>query len=388
MNKFSATEPSLGYHYQVRYALYLLLKTRDKEDYFVRLENLDDVEIADVNKIELHQTKFHNKKAANLTDSSVDIWKTIRVWSEMAIEDKIDLDNVLLVLVTTSKASKDSIVKKLTESEKRDKTINEVIKKFDVVSQNSKSETLKKSFEAYGKLADNQKKKLVKSIHVRDNALSFDKLKKEIKKELQLTCLPEQIESVFEGLQGWWYEKCIQQLQGFIDAIYFDETRKYIVYLNDKFKFDNLPIDKIIKQADIDETSYDNRVFVNQLLEIGIGRNTLRQAKRDLYRAGEQRSKWLREELLHPEEEIEYDFKLKDDWNRKFAFLQDDIEERVDNEAKKMICKNFYKKFYVDNHPQIFIRPRVTEPFIVTGSCHLLADKQDMVWHPKYFKNK
>jgi len=87
MNRFSAKEPSLGYHYQIRYALYLLLKAKDKESPFVKLENLDDVEILDANEIELHQTKFHNKKAANLTDASVDIWKTIRVWSELALSE-------------------------------------------------------------------------------------------------------------------------------------------------------------------------------------------------------------------------------------------------------------------------------------------------------------
>jgi len=52
MSQFSAKEPSLGYHYQIRYALYLLLKAKDKEDPFVKLENLDDVEIGDINNLQ------------------------------------------------------------------------------------------------------------------------------------------------------------------------------------------------------------------------------------------------------------------------------------------------------------------------------------------------
>ncbi len=114
MSKFSAQESSLGYHYQIRYALYLLLKAKDKDEPFIRLENLDDVEVGDLNKVELHQTKFHNANSANLTDASEDIWKTIRVWSEEATANNIDLNNVLLVLVTTSETSKDSILYELT----------------------------------------------------------------------------------------------------------------------------------------------------------------------------------------------------------------------------------------------------------------------------------
>lgn len=391
MNQFSAKEPSLGYHYQIRYALYLLLKARDKDNPFVKIENLDDVEIGDLNKVDLHQTKFHNQKSANLTDASSDIWKTIRVWSEMASSSQIDIDDVLLVLLTTSSTSVNSILFELTENRIGNKSAKQIVEKLNEVTKTSKSGTkskdsgLKPSFDAYNKLSEEQKEKLVKSIHIRDNALDFDSLKKEIQKELQFTCLPEQIESVFDGLQGWWYEQCIQHLGGNNNAIYLEETRKYIIYLNDKFKSDNLPIDGIIKQAEIDEAAYDNRIFVSQLLEIGVGYNTLKQAKRDLYRAGEQRSKWLRDYLLHPQEEIDYEFNLRDDWSRKFALLQDDITGK-EEAIQKELCKLFYTNYYIQNYPPIFIRSRVTDSFLVTGSCHMLADKQDIAWHPKYLK--
>ena len=43
---FSAKEPSLGYYYQIRYSLYLLLHERKKENPCIRLEDLDDIVIA------------------------------------------------------------------------------------------------------------------------------------------------------------------------------------------------------------------------------------------------------------------------------------------------------------------------------------------------------
>ncbi len=385
MSQFSAQGPSLGYHYQVRYALYLLLKAKDKEEPFVKLENLDDVEIGDINKVELHQTKFHNSKAANLTDAGVDIWKTIRVWSEMATTNNIDLDNVLLVLVTTSETSPNSVLYELTERKFGIKSIQDIIDKLNGVSQTSTNKDLKEAFDAYNKLTDDQKKKLIQNIYIRDNALSFDKLKHQIQRELQFTFLENQIETAFNDLEGWWYEQCIQHLQDYKSQILLSELRTYISYLNDKNKSDNLPIDTNILSAEIAESDYLEMCFVKQLQEIHLGKNSINQSKRDYYRASEQRSKWIREQLLNLQEEIDYDFRLKDDWQGKFAFLQDDIENIADDIVKEK-CKQFYKNYYGESHPQIFIRPRVMEVFLVKGSCQMLADKQDIAWHPKYLK--
>jgi len=383
MSQFSAQEPSLGYHYQIRYSLYLLLKTKDKDDHFIKLENLDDVEVGDINRIDLHQTKFHNKKAANLSDASVDIWKTIRVWSEMFLKKEIDLDNALLVLVTTSPTSPKSILKELTDKKDGDKTIDNITAQLENVTRISENKQLETSFEAFNKLSSVQKKKLIQCIHIKDNALNFEGLKKSIQKELELVCLPQYIERVYQDLEGWWYEQCIQHLQGNKDSITYDETRRYIIYLNDSLKSDNLPIDVFIRDSKIDDNEYDDRLFVSQLKIINIGKNALRVAKRDYYRASEQRSKWIREKLVDPQEEIDYEARLKDDWHSKFAILKDDVEG-LSEEVEVERCKDFYIRFYGNSCPLIHIRPKVTDIFIIRGSCHMLIDNQNISWHPNY----
>lgn len=385
MSQFSAQEPSLGYHYQVRYALYLLLKAKDKEDPFVKLENLDDVEIGDLNKVELHQTKFHNNKAANLTDTGVDIWKTIRVWSEMATTNNIDLDNVLFVLVTTSETSPNSVLYELTEKKLGTKSIQDIIDKLNGVSKTSTNRELKGAFEAYNKLTNDQKQKLIKNIYIRDNALDPEGLKKSIQKELEFYFLPSQLDLAFNDLQGWWYEQCIKHLRNEKTEITYRETKNYVRYIVDKYKEDNLPIDSNIMSAEVAETDYSAMCFVRQLQEIGIANRTITRAKLDYYRASEQRSKWIREQLLNPQEEIDYDFRLKDDWQGKFTFLQEDIEN-VEDDIVKERCKQFYRNHYGETYPNIFIRQRVTEPFLVKGSCQMLADKRNIAWHPKYLK--
>ncbi|MVM39211.1 hypothetical protein GO730_19410 [Spirosoma sp. HMF3257] len=384
-SQFSAQEPSLGYHYQIRYALYLLLKAKEKNDPFIKLENLDDVEVGAINEIELYQTKFHKNKIANLTDASVDIWKTIRVWSEIIINETIDVDSAILVLVTTSETSPNSILYELTENRTGSKTILDIIKKLNEVASTSTNRELKEAFEVYKKLKDEQKEKLVKSIYIRDRALGFDELKRKITDEIKIFLLPEQLESAFQDLQGWWYEQCIQHLENSKDKITYQEVCNFIRYFIDKQKSDNLQVDMNIAQAEISEEDYNEMSFVKQLKEINLGKHSITQAKRDYYRANEQRSKWIREQLLNPQEEIDYDFKLKDDWQGKFAFLQDEIESEA-NEIVKEKCLHFYTSYYGTSYPNIFIRPRVTDIFVVKGSCQMLADKKDIAWHPNYLK--
>ena len=77
---FSAKEPSLGYYYQIRYSLYLLLHERKKENPCIRLEDLDDIVIDDINTKDLFQTKHNINSIANLIDRCSDFWNTIRVW--------------------------------------------------------------------------------------------------------------------------------------------------------------------------------------------------------------------------------------------------------------------------------------------------------------------
>ncbi|OUD36060.1 hypothetical protein, partial [Flavobacterium sp. FPG59] len=110
---FSAREPSLGYFYQIKYALLILLTySKELDNPKIRIENLDDIEIEDVNTLQLLQTKLHIKNKANLTDASVDFWKTIRIWSEHINNGLIDLETTIFNLITTEEIPTSSLLYK------------------------------------------------------------------------------------------------------------------------------------------------------------------------------------------------------------------------------------------------------------------------------------
>ena len=79
-SNFSAGPSALGYLYQARYAMFLLLLA--EEEAALSIERFDDVAFEQSGTpYELLQLKHHLGTNAALTDASSDLWKTIRIWS-------------------------------------------------------------------------------------------------------------------------------------------------------------------------------------------------------------------------------------------------------------------------------------------------------------------
>lgn len=102
MATFSAAPQALGYLYQARAALFLLLQSH--EDAVLRVEALDDIELtgaAEPKSPTLVQLKHHTV-SNNLKNSSSDLWKSIRVWSEQFVSNSFSLGTTCIALFTTS----------------------------------------------------------------------------------------------------------------------------------------------------------------------------------------------------------------------------------------------------------------------------------------------
>ena len=93
---FTAAASALGYFYQVRYALVVLLQPQNPES-TISIEKFDDIAFEqDGEPVELLQTKHHVTRTGSLTDSSSDLWKTLRVWAVSACSGLFDLAAVSL----------------------------------------------------------------------------------------------------------------------------------------------------------------------------------------------------------------------------------------------------------------------------------------------------
>ena len=137
------------------------------------------------------------------------------------------------------------------------------------------------------------------------------------------------------------------------------------------------------------DTETDPRLFVAQLREIGISSSRIRSAILDYYRAFEQRSAWARENLLVSGEVEEYEDRLTDEWSRYKDVVFEKLEGR---QCRGRASRSRHDPLQLGGvrdgeDRSLRIRTRVTEPYVLRGSFHILADatpEPRVHWHPRF----
>lgn len=378
----SAAGSALGYLYQVRYALLESLRRLCKgQDFIIAIETLDDVVFEkDGEAPELLQTKHHLKKAADLTDSSPDLWKTLRIWCEALGADSIP-EGTLFFLITTVKVAVGHAVHYLKPGESRNP--DTAMQRLNSTVDSSTSKENSQAYQAYRSLSQNQRKKLVENLFVVDAAPNISVLDTELREVVYGFAAKQFLESFLKRLEGWWYRRAIQHLAD-DDAkpILSEELDSETAYLREQFKEENLPIDDDIMSASVDASGYQDRIFVHQLRLIEIGNPRIFHAIRNFFRAFEQRSRWVREDLLLVGELERYEDRLIEEWDVLFQQMRDELGEDATEEAKKITAQTLYKWVEKATHPQI--RAGIVEPSISRGTYQLLSDSQRVGWHMEF----
>jgi len=385
--QFSAASQALGYLYQAIYALYLILDNPEESE--LAIERLDDIDFdKNGSSAELLQLKHHTTHQASLTDSSPDLWKTIRIWSSHLQQGNIFLPDTILSLVTTATAPDNSIASHLRPDSQRNPEL--ACEKLIEIADTSENKKLAKAFEAFKALSSQQQLDLIKAIHILDGSPNIIDVTDLIKEKIKLSVRREHRDGLYHRLQGWWLDKVILHLKNnSADKITGFEVYDKIAFISEQFKPDALPIDFINAEPSM-EYNWSNRIFVLQLKEIDINSRRIEKAILDYYRAFEQRSRWAREELLFGDDLEIYETKLIDEWERYYDRLSDDFMLENDcsiEEADEKEHKKFGHKIYGwMEEENIHIRPQVTEPYVMQGSYHMLADEDTpcIWWHPMF----
>lgn len=409
-NPFDASASMRGNIYQSYYALYLMLKELDnsKEHGFiknlsVKIEGLDDIELAENGRVyKLIQTK-HLKLENSLIDSSEEFWKTIRIWSELILNQKIsiDIDNVIFSFVTTTNSSAGHVLdllnnKKINEAlEKMKKFITLRLPKIKtkVEEANKKNKKLsltdnEKAFISFEKLAEDQKVKLLKAIEVKLLSPNLEEIQEKIKDQLITHVSSERMNSFAEELKGWWQDKNTN-----FSETTLSEINRKIQDLSHKYYNSNLP--DIYENKDIELPSNDDtHNFVKQLKKLQFT-DEIELARQDYYKTIKQRSEWENNiGCISPNDIVEYEQRLiKEGWCRKqksvcddFKFQNDidNIESIVDEKILQTIGRNIYRQTQNESIPF----KNITAKYFINGSYHILADGEPpkIYWHPKFLQ--
>lgn len=379
--QFSAQDPALGYLYQIRYALLLLLEEGvDGQESEIAIERLDDIDIKkDEGKFRLVQTK-HHKNPDFLTDACPDLWKTIRIWCSNYKNKKFQVENTILAIVTTGIAQEGSIANMLRPHAFGKRDIETAVEKLIHVAKTSINVANKSAYEIFKSLSKEEQMILVERIEVIDASSTIIDLRKKIINILKYSARKEFINAVYEHIVGWWDELVIGHL--------YKKSANYISHklltnmiddIREQYFKESLPIN-VPPPTNVDEKSLDDneRIFIEQLKLVQIKDRRIKQALRDFYRSSSQRSKWIRD-LAIPVFELEaYDEKLYLEWEMIFAIMEEDLEDETIEGNIISKGRDFYGEVMKLN---FHIRSRCTEEFITRGSYHMLANQLRLGWH-------
>lgn len=382
MSNHQASEQMIGYLYQARYALYLLLNNDDEQSE-ISIEKFDDVSFGNGDTPEIMiQLKHHVKAYGDLNNASTDIWRTLKVWIDAIKKQPNLLSKTKFMIITTAAAPENTAAYYLkTEIKKRDTILAySILKKVAEESQNKSHQSYYKAFTS---MPESQIQQLLDCIYIIDKSSNIVDVESDIKKAIRYSSLPQYIDKICERLEGWWYKKTIEALCSetpiFISQ---SQVRSHIVSVGLEYAPDNLPIDvDEYENLELDELSPNEQIFYKQLKIICLGSNRLRMAIRDYYRAFRQRANWVREELLYTNELDKYEKRLIDEWEHSFYAMQDDLSDygdQITEEIKVSTAKKLYREI---EEKDIRIRDRCSDAFVMRGSYHILANQFRVGWH-------
>lgn len=387
---FSAAPSAAGYLYQARLAVALCLRYVNADvGVEVGIERLDDVSFEQGGTaLELLQAKHHIDRVASLTDKSVDLWKTLRVWSEAIAADPTLPARTRLALVTTCSAPTDSAASMLRPpaayppgAQRQPKAAAE---RLVVIAEAGGNQELKAAYAAFLALSPTMRMSMLSSIEVLDAQPLLTDLGELIENELRLIAPRGKAGLARERLEGWWWPRvCAALMQTPAAPISVLEIEAKLDDIRDGLKRDALVADQEhADPSDHEIADYEGQPFVRQLKVVGVGGNRVEYAKRDYYRAFTQRSKWVREHLVFDGEIARYELNLIEEWQPRFHQMRDKLQGR---EGDDMACRTAGQELYgwVEAEARFPFRT-ITHRFLTVGSYHMLANDLRLGWHPNF----
>ena len=376
-----------GYLYQVLAALLILLESKDGNSQ-ICIEKFDDVAFIDQDVPQiLIQTKHQISKRENLIDSSTDLWRTIKSWCDTGAKLNNNFLGTKFVIITTAIADKNTAAFYLKGTERKtDKALEQLLNTATAQAQS----TNKIFYGAFLSLTPEQQKNLIGNIYIFDHSFHISEFQKQLKDIFKYATLPQFEDAVCERVEGWWIKKVIECLcSPETVLIHQKQIQAKVFEIASEYRSDSLPIDVNFSALPSDTTwkniKEPNKLFVEQLKLIMLSDERTKRAIRDYYHAYQQRARWVREELLYVDELESYEIKLVDEWHRLFSIMKENLnDEEITEERDK--AKYGRQLFSTIEELDIHIRERVTQPFIMRGTFHGLANELRVGWHTEFYQ--
>jgi len=379
---YSAAEQGLGYIYQARFALWKILELPENSS--LLLEKEDDVTFDEADGGKNLMSLKHKAVGDALTDLAPDFWKSVRIWlAHYKANGRIGCD-ARFMLFTTGAVSGDSMLTifkdEEADGEARARAANGPL-------ANSKSVLIVAVREELDTLTAAELADFYSRITIADATLRITEIPSAVINRHLRTIRRDSRLFLFERLEGWWMDQAIRLLaRERTAAISGVEVSDKLSAMAEEYRNDNLPITFRQRQPNQMDVDNDPRLFVQQLRALEVSTTRLQAAIIDYYRAFEQRSSWARENLLVANEIEEYEDRLIDEWSRYKEVVFETISDKSDDAVCLAAGRELYRWAELET-ASLRIRERVTEPYVVRGAFHILANARPQPhvhWHPRF----
>jgi ABC-3C protein len=378
----SAAGQAAGYHFQVQRGLLSLVAGDDGTS--VAIETLDDLVVANDSGAvrDLEQLK-HSIRSGSLTERSRPLWKALDVWMDLAGHGTLN-DVGKLILVATDRAPDSSAVALLRPDDDRDVASAEqqllVIAAEDPGAQDTAK--IRARFRAMDPRA---RGRLVAKIEVRDATAGIGDFREQLREALGRFALPAAgTEEFLDKLVGWWERRAVDLLLRRRSAVTREEVVEEVVRLRDQYSERTLPAPDPTLAVELSEVlfeAYAGTPFVRQLELIAMRDERVQLAVRDYHRAYAQRSRWLEQGVLAPNELEEWEDRLFDEWEHAWQRMLDNLPDAADEPTQAITGKQLYGDMEQSSlNPLRDGRDR----FLHVGTLNGIADICRIGWHPDF----
>jgi hypothetical protein len=384
---FSADTSILGFKYQLRYALLLLFQAQRTSglDVSIDIERIDDIDVRSDDRVtKLVQTK---NTSTVLTNSSAPFWKTIRIWSEAIRRGKVTLSDIQtfeLVATSTGPTDDTAIVRRLQHGDATQKQIALTEMRI-LAAANRTQATLGAAYLAFFSLLPDQQAALVEKITVTTEAPSFDELDELITRQI-VHGPPDKRVAFSKVLFAHWDHlvECYLRSKS-QTAIGWDVLQTLLHEISLQFEEDNLPTDFVgMLQEALPELSNDQRIFIQQLIEINANTSEKLRAQRTFLKASNLLAFWQRNLLVRPDEVTSHASRLIEECNIQHGVVIGN--PLFASLTRKQIGLQVYL-WALNTAPHLEacrIRRKCIDLDVIRGSFHALADRRKLGWHPDW----
>lgn len=317
---------------------------------------------------------------------SADFWKSVRIWLLHYKANGGIAGTARFLLFTTAAIAEGSALKNFlneeVDGETRAQSLSDALNK-------SKSKLVSEVRGALTELTHDELYDFYSRINIYDASPRITAIPEAVIDQHLRTIRREARTFLFERLEGWWMDQVIKLLAGErTTPITGYEVSDKLSAMSDEYRSDNLPITFRHRLPEDIDVANDPRMFVEQLRALDLSTTRIQNAIVDYYRAFEQRSSWARESLLVSNEIEEYEDRLMDEWTRYKEVVFENIDDESEDSACLIAGRELYRWAELET-TSLRIRERVTEPYVVRGSFHILANARPtphVHWHPRFLR--